>query len=155
MKYIFTGTTSYLEWLIIFIILQGSIVNAQNPAILSGIVTNAANAAPVIGAKIIVANQTAYSVYNGVYSATLNPPGTYTVTCSKPGFDNFTSAPIVFTAGVTTTLNISLNENANPPPSVLAVLDTVIPRVHLSWPVPSGSYEILYDDGIQDNFTVW
>jgi hypothetical protein len=128
----------------------------QNPALLSGIVTNGNNANPLIGAKITVNNQNAYSVTGGNYSIAVNPVGTFTVGCTKAGFDNYLSSPITFQQGVPSVLNIQLLEAANPPASVSALLDTLnVPKVLVNWQQPTGNYELIYDDGIQDNFTVW
>jgi len=129
---------------------------AQNPALLSGTVTNGNNGNTIIGAKISVNNQTAYSVTGGNYSVGVTPVGTYIVTCAKAGFDEFSSSSITFQQGVPVTLNIQLLETANPPVTVSALLDTVpAPKVLVNWQQPVGDYEIIYDDGIQEDFTVW
>jgi hypothetical protein len=64
---------------------------------------------------------------------------------------------VVFAPGGINSLPICLNESANPPSFVVASLDSIVspPVVDLSWQVPRGDYELLYDDGIKDNFTVW
>ena len=129
---------------------------AQSPALLTGIVSNGNNGNPIIGAMITVNNQTAYSVTGGNYSIGVIPAGIYTVACTKTGFDNFLSSPITFQQGIPVTLNIQLLETANPPVSVSALLDTVSgPKVLVNWQQPIGDYEIIYDDGIQEDFTVW
>ncbi|MCX6250139.1 MAG: choice-of-anchor J domain-containing protein [Bacteroidetes bacterium] len=128
---------------------------AQNPSHLQGVITNTLTGNPIIGAKVTVSGQVTYSVSGGNYLLDVNSPGTYTVTCTKAGFDGYTSVPVTFQAGITITLNIPLLETANPVPSVTAVFDSAGPNVHLSWPLPSGLYEKLYDDGIQDDFTIW
>ena len=128
---------------------------AQNPA-LSGIVTNGNNANNITGAKISVNSQTTYSVTGGIYSVAVIPTGTYTVSCTKAGFEDYLSSPITFQQGVPVTLNIQLLEMTNPPVSVSALLDTVsVPKVLVNWQHPVGDYEIIYDDGIQEDFTVW
>lgn len=129
----------------------------QNAATLNGIVTNCVTGAPVVGAKVTVGTLYTFSVSGGIYSLSINPPGTYSVTCVKTGFDLYTSSPVVFGSGVTINLAFCLNESANPPALVVAALDsTVSPSiVDISWQVPRGDYELLYDDGIMDNFTVW
>ncbi len=38
---------------------------------------------------------------------------------------------------------------------MLTVRDTTTQLISLSWDKPTGSYELIYDDGIQDSFTVW
>jgi len=130
---------------------------AQTPATLNGIVTNCVTGAPVVGAKVTVGTLYTYSVFGGIYSLSVTPPGTYPVDGVKPGYDLYTSAPVVFAPGGTVNLPICLNEFANPPDEVVATLDTTVspPKVDISWQVPRGDYELLYDDGIMDNFTVW
>jgi hypothetical protein len=130
---------------------------AQSPATLNGIVTNCGTGAPVVGAKITVGTLNTYSVFGGIYSLTVNPPGTYNVQCLKPGFDLYTNSAVVFGSGVTINLPICLNESANPPALVVAALDSAVspPVVNISWQAPWGDYELLYDDGLMDDFTVW
>lgn len=127
----------------------------SSPAFLTGVVTNAANGIPIIGAKIQVQNHTAYSVAGGVYSLAIEPTGTFPVQCAKAGFDAYVSAPVLFQPGITATLPVSLLENLNPPGTVSASLDTLPQVVHISWTKPAGNYELIYDDGLQDAFTVW
>lgn len=122
---------------------------------LTGIVTHSLTGSGVVGAVITVNTASAWSVTAGIYALTVPQPGTFTVTCNKPGYTPFTSAPILFQTGVPVVLNISLQESANPPVSAMAVLDTAEQEVRVMWQAPAGSYEMLYDDGLQDNFTVW
>ena len=129
--------------------------NPASAAILMGVVTNGASGSSVTGARITVSGKSTYSTSGGIYTLSVDPPGTYTVTCSKPGFDTYISTPVVFQSGGTFLLNIAVWENLTPPSSVSAWLDTVQQKTAVSWAPPSGDYELLYDDGIQDNFTVW
>ena len=110
---------------------------------------------PIIGAKITVNGSNTYSVSLGEYYIIVDPPGTYTVSCTKPGFDPYTSSPITFQAGVITSLDIQLSETTNPCTSMLASLDTITHLVSVNWNKPVGDYELLYDDGIEDAFTIW
>ncbi len=124
-------------------------------ATLQGIITNAANGLPVVGAKILVNGKSALSTSGGVYSLAIEPVGTFPVSCTKTGFDNFTSLPVIFQQGVVSVLNIQLWENLNPPSNVSVFINTAPQYIPVSWNAPSGNYELIYDDGIQDNFTVW
>ncbi len=126
-----------------------------NPAMLQGVVTNGATGLPVIGAKITVNGQFAWSTSGGIYNLMVNPVGTFPVSCIKAGFDNYISQPVVFIPGGSSLLNISIWENVNPPANVTALLDSGSLHVPVSWNPPSGNYELLYDDGIQDNFAIW
>lgn len=124
-------------------------------ATLVGTVTNATTGHPVIGARITVNGISTYSVTAGVYSLSVQPLGVFAVNVSKAGFDPFTSDPITFQSGNIITLNITLWETPNPSPLLSAVMDTANQRVYLSWGQPEGIYELIYEDGLQDNFTVW
>jgi hypothetical protein len=128
---------------------------ASAPTVITGVVTQSGTGAPVIGARVQVGSQSALSVAGGVYSLSLPQPGTYPVQCTKAGFDNFSSAPVSFAAGSTVVYNISLSETLITPASLLAALDTADQEIDLAWPAPVGSYELIYDDGVQENFTVW
>jgi hypothetical protein len=52
-------------------------------------------------------------------------------------------------------LNISLGELLNPPANVFAILDSLPQVNNISWSPPAGEYELLYDDGTQEDFSVW
>lgn len=125
------------------------------PAVLQGVITNGASGLPVIGAKVTVNGKFTLSTAMGVYALSIDPAGTFPVTCTKAGFDTYLGPQVVFQPGMTTVLNIQLWENLNMPASVSVWLDTVPQVVPVTWTPPEGSYELLYDDGIQDNFTVW
>ena len=129
----------------------------QNPATLTGIVTNCGTGSPVIGALVSVGTLSTYSVSGGIYLLSIPQPGTRTVTCSKPGFETYESTPVIFGQGATVNLPICLNVSINPPVQVVSALDTTpySPVVNISWQVPQGNYELLYDDGIMDDFTIW
>ncbi|MEI7662472.1 MAG: choice-of-anchor J domain-containing protein [Bacteroidota bacterium] len=155
----------YLQWVAFVILMQVILISAPavsgaqtaplTPAILMGVVTSGPNSPAVVGAKVIVNGSFTYTTSGGIYSMPVDPAGTFTVTCLKPGFDAYTSAPVVFVQGVTTQMNITLWETLTPPSPVTALLDTIPQSVAVSWASPAGSYELLYDDGIQDNFTIW
>lgn len=125
------------------------------PAILTGTVTSASGGDPVTGAKVIVGTQFTYTVAGGFYTLLIDPPGLFVIQTLKPGFDNFYSAPVLFQSGITVTLDISLLENTNPPGNPTALLDTTSQTVDIFWQIPPGNYELIYEDGIQDDFAIW
>ena len=125
------------------------------PALLTGTVTFGNTGQPVIGARIEVNGQITYSVSGGMYNLSVNPAGTFLVTCTKPGFITYVSAPVQIQPGVTTLLHIQLNEQLFPPATVTAILDTTTLMVPVSWSPPAGDYELLYDDGLQEGFVIW
>jgi len=129
------------------------------PATLAGMITDCANNAPIIGAKLTVTTTPAtigYSVIGGQYSLSIFPGGTYSVTIHKAGFMDTTVNNVVLTSAVTTTLNMCLRESINTPNQPFtAALNSGNTAVNLNWGVPTGQYELLYDDGKQDTNTVW
>ena len=80
---------------------------------LSGIVTNAVTAAPVVGAAVKATNSSTGAVTSttststGSYKLTL-APATYSVECSATGYQTATRTGIAILAGKTTTVNIGL-----------------------------------------------
>ena len=126
------------------------------PAYIAGIVTSAATGNPIIGAKITVGTASSYSTGpNGSYYVSIYPVGTFSASCNKAGFDGSTAGPYTFTQGNTITQNFALLENLNPPTNVTATLNAGVTAVNLTWNIPSGNYESLYDDGTQEGFQIW
>ena len=126
---------------------------APQPADLTGIVKNGVDGIPIFGAKVKAGNFTGYSLEDGTYSLTVMPSGSYTVTCSKPGWDQVSSTVIINFPY--TNRDFNLFETARPMRNLTATLNTGATAVDLAWLRPTGFYEIIYDDGIQENFTVW
>lgn len=139
--------------------LTGQILYSQTSSLLSatlvGTVTNAITGLPVTGALITVNTASTRSVTGGVFNLNIEPVGTYTVSCNKAGFDPYISAPVIFQQGIVTSMNVRITEAANPSPLMEAVMDTANQRIYLSWEEPAGNYELIYDDGIQEKFTLW
>ena len=125
------------------------------PAYLSGLVYNNDTGEPIVGAKIVVGAEHTYSVAGGLYTLNIYPVGTFGVTANKAGFDEFTAGPFTFVQGVTELLDIPMLRTTYPPLAVNAELNSAETAVDIDWMAPKGMYEIRYDDGICDNFTVW
>jgi hypothetical protein len=128
------------------------------PGIITGIITNAANGNPVVGAYVTWGTYSTYSVAGGLYSLNVYVVGPNPVIASKEGFTTFTSQPV--TANIPSpppvTQNIALAELTPPPSSpFLAALNTGQTAVNLSWGLPVADYDLIYDDGIQDNFGIY
>ena len=124
-------------------------------ASLKGTIINAISGDPIIGAKITINDQSTWSFFGGFYSLTIDTIGSFPVTYSKAGFDTYTTPPITFLQGEIVTVDQALWETPNPPGLALANLDTAAQVVNVTWELPSGDYEILYDDGTQEGFVVW
>ncbi len=140
---------------VVFLFFFCSFFANGTPALLTGVISNAFTGFPIVGAKIMVNGQFAYSTSGGVYALSVFPGGTFPVSCTKAGFEPFNSSPVLLQPGVTTLVNIILAEITGSPELPLAMLDSGNQLVSVSWQAPNIGYELLYDDGIQENFTVW
>jgi hypothetical protein len=120
--------------------------------IVSGTVTNANTGLPINGAKIMCGDSVAYSIANGTYTMNVLP-GNKVFECSKAGFDALSATATV--AGMNFTQNFALLENTAKPGAVLAALNTAQTAVNINWGLPMSSYEIIYDDGVAENYTSW
>jgi hypothetical protein len=126
------------------------------PSYLTGYVTNAGTNGPIHGALISVGTGTTftYSMPDGYYYFQAYPAGSQTVNVSKPGFIT-NSNTVNITQGGTTTYNVALQVTAYPPGPVTATLNAGETAVDINWSAPTGLYEMIYDDGGQENWTVW
>ena len=124
-----------------------------------GTVTDASTGLPLIGATVTVGGiyQT-MSVAGGSYLTPLIPMiGTQNILFGKTGYEDFITT-VTLVSNSTVTVNAALIPTAVPPGPVSAVLNFPPPAataVNLSWIAPRGSYQLIYDDGIQDNFALW
>jgi hypothetical protein len=132
------------------------------PGIINGVVTNAANSNPVVGAKVAFGTNYTYSVAGGLYSLSVYPGATNALQCSKEGFNLYSQSGVTVSPPATITIDIALAENT-PAPSPIApsttlfsaVLNGAQTAVNLNWGLPLDDMVLLYDDGIQDNFAIW
>ena len=65
--------------------------------------------------------------------------------------------PVTLVAGQTLTVDAALLPTAVQPGPFTAVLNnpTTPTAVNLNWGIPQGMYQIIYDDGTQENFAIW
>ncbi|MCX6305232.1 MAG: carboxypeptidase regulatory-like domain-containing protein [Bacteroidetes bacterium] len=144
----------------------GGVTTTLNVAMLlppkaGGVVTDASTGNFLVGATIKIGNPpnqtTWYSTAGGVYLTGLLPVvGTQPIVIGKTGFDDLVST-ITLTAGTTASLDAALLPTAVPPGPFTAALNnpTTPTAVNLNWGVPQGLYQMIYDDGTQDNFAIW
>ncbi|MCX6233147.1 MAG: carboxypeptidase-like regulatory domain-containing protein, partial [Bacteroidetes bacterium] len=124
------------------------------PGILNGTVTDAYSGLPIIGAKVTAGTDYAYTAADGTYSMELLAV-TYNVIFEKAGYTT-QSQYVYVSPNTTTTLNAALVEEAVPPSGVLAALRPPNNNVvDVTWGIPNGYYEIIYDDGTFENMTAW
>ena len=122
-----------------------------------GIVTDASTGLPVIGATIKLAGTImTMSVAGGSYLfPQLSLSGVQTIMFEKTGYDAFV-ATVNLVPGTTTTQHAALLPTAYPPGPVAAALNgTPATAVDLTWSLPVGMYQLIYNDGLQDTLAVW
>jgi hypothetical protein len=122
-----------------------------------GIVTDASTGLQVIGATINLAGSImTMSVAGGSYLfPQLSLSGVQTIMFEKTGYDAFVGM-VNLVPGTMTTQNAALLPTAYPPGPVTAALNgTPATAVDLSWSLPVGMYQLIYEDGLQDTLTVW
>ncbi len=101
---------------------------------LTGTVTEFSTNVPIEGATITAGEYSGTSNAQGVYSFSVYQ-GTYTVTCSKPGYQTATQTGVNITGLQTTTVNIVLSEITLPPAAVQAI-EASSNTVNLTWREP-------------------
>jgi len=128
----------------------------QLPPSIQGIVTNAANGAPLNGVRILCNGEETITTAGGVYGPwVLNTAGNVSITYKKAGFDDYGWTGFL-AGGSVNTINVGMAETTNPASQpFVATLNTPQTQVDLSWNLPRGYYELIYDDGIKDLTTVW
>ncbi|MCX6234522.1 MAG: carboxypeptidase-like regulatory domain-containing protein, partial [Bacteroidetes bacterium] len=124
------------------------------PATLDGTVTDAYTGLPILGAKVTAGTTVMYTLEDGTYTTPIVPM-TYNIIFEKPGYT--TQSQYVYVApGSTTTVDKALWEEAVPPSGVLAALRPPNNNVvDVTWGIPNGYYEVIYDDGTFENMTAW
>ena len=91
---------------------------------------------------------------DGMYELRVDP-ATYDLTFSKIGFGPVTEAGIVAVVGTPVEVNTSLCEAAYAVQWVTADPNEADTQCMVEWSLPMGPYEIAYDDGTADEYTVW
>ncbi len=126
-----------------------------------GMVENTATGDPVVGATILATETTTMNEYtwmsgeNGAYYFPL-PAGTFDLTFTKIGFAGAAENGVVVVLGDTTEVpDVTMTENAYQPMFATATVNATDDACLVEWGLPSGDYEIVYDDGVAENFIAW
>lgn len=123
---------------------------------IQGTVTSAQTGNPIVGAMISINNQTtATTGPGGNYTLSYYSFDPFTIQVSKPGYSDASEGPINFVYGTTTTHNYALTEYPNAPDHPVAALNAGQTSVNITWGVPKGYYEVLYDDGNKEALSQW
>ncbi|HOW25686.1 MAG TPA: carboxypeptidase regulatory-like domain-containing protein [Bacteroidales bacterium] len=129
-------------------VVQGTVTDVNSGDPIPGAVMNASSA---FGEASTFTNNA------GFYSMSLYTMGTNftTVTATKAGYETGVNQ-VQIPANGTATSNFALGEDKVPVSSVLAeIVQADVNVVKISWGVPDGFYEILYDDGVLENMIAW
>lgn len=124
------------------------------PGTITGTVTDCVSGDVLPGAMVQAGAFTAMTNDDGVYEMLVDA-GTYSVVFSKIGYQNVTVAGQVATAGNTTTVNAMLCETPYAPSCASAEVNAEDTQATVTWCVPAGPYELLYDDGTAENYAAW
>ncbi len=81
--------------------------------------------------------------------------GEYDVVFSRPGYLDATVADTFALAGTVTPIDIGLWDANYSPAYVVATVEDEDTWCHVSWALPSGPYEIIFDDGGADDYFVY
>ncbi len=126
-----------------------------------GIVENTATGDPIPGAAITATETTTMMEYtwmsgeNGVYYMPV-AAGTYDLDFVKTGFAAAAQAGIVVVNGDTTEVpDVTMTETAYQPMFAVATVNATDNACLVEWGLPSGEYEIVYDDGVAENYIAW
>ncbi|MEI7662471.1 MAG: carboxypeptidase-like regulatory domain-containing protein, partial [Bacteroidota bacterium] len=135
---------------------------APSPKI-NGTVTDASTGAPVVGATVTIDLPSptnlpvTMTIAGGIIPLTqVNVTGVHNFYINKTGYDQFVGS-VTLTGGNTSALTAALLPTAVPPGPFTAALNnpTTPTAVNLNWGIPQGSYQIIYDDGGEENFAIW
>jgi len=130
---------------------------------INGTVTDASTGAPVVGATVTIDLPSptnppiTMTVGGGLIPLTqLSLSGVHNFYINKTGYDQFVGS-ITLTAPNTSTITAALLPTAVQPGPFTAALNnpTTPTAVNLNWGIPQGMYQIIYDDGGQENFAIW
>jgi hypothetical protein len=133
---------------------------AYVPATLYGVVTDCDDDFPIANVTVSAMETTTGDVFtgetgnNGYYEFYVDA-GTYDITFSKLGYNNFVNSGVVAPAGVMTEANAIMCEVPYPVQWVIADPSDDDTFCKVTWSLPMGPYEIIYDDGGAENFFAW
>jgi hypothetical protein len=147
----FGYSTSYVPMLQVYFTIP--------PGEIYGMVTDTDTGDPISGAKVSAEGEwdSGYSYTNsdGEYTFMVTG-GNYDVTCDKPGYQPVTEYDVYIPPEGMAELDFGLGEALTPPSGVVAELREVdLEVVDITWGIPNGFYEIIYDDGEAENYTAW
>ena len=133
---------------------------AYTPATLYGVVTDCDDGFPVSNVTVTATNTATDDVYTGETDATGNyefnvDEGTYDINFFKLSYLPTDVNDIYAPAGTMTEVNACVVENPYPVQWVVADPNEADNACMVTWSLPMGPYEIIYDDGSAENYFAW
>ncbi len=136
---------------------EDSILNQMlvyDPGLFYGYVNNCSTGLPIPGVTVIAGDNSATTNGMGYYEMYVDAD-TYDIEFSFLGFESQVFVGGTVSAGGMTEISICLNETPYPVSWVFAEPDEVAGTCLVTWSLPMGPYEIIYDDGYSNEFVIW
>ncbi|MBK7174597.1 MAG: carboxypeptidase regulatory-like domain-containing protein [Bacteroidales bacterium] len=124
------------------------------PGSITGTVTDCVSGAPIAGVMVTAGSFSTMTDGDGVYTFLVDA-GTYNMEFEQIGYQVVTVTGTVVTSGAVTTVNAQLCEQPYAPACASASVNPEDTQATVTWCVPAGPYELLYDDGTAENFTAF
>ncbi len=133
---------------------------AYTPATLYGVVTDCDDDFPVNHVTVVATNTATSDVFTGEtdamgYYEFYVDEGTYDLQFIKLSYLSTDVAGIYAPAGTMTEVNACIVENPYPVNWVVADPNEADDACMITWSLPMGPYEIIYDDGTAENYFAW
>ncbi len=134
----------------------GNTMVVYDPAFIYGQVTDCNTGAGMVGVTVTAddTDWTTETDEDGMYELRVDD-GTYDIVFSKLGFDGYTEPGVVAVVGTPVEVNAVLCEAPYPVQWVVADPNQADTECMVTWSLPMGPYEISYDDGTADEYTIW
>ncbi len=124
------------------------------PATFYGYVHDCNSGLPMAGVEVSTGEYTVTTNSLGYYEMNVDED-TYDVDFSLMGFESVLVADTYAASGVMTEISICMVETPYPVSWVLATPDEIAGSCLVTWGLPMGPYEIVYDDGEADDYVIW
>jgi len=124
------------------------------PTMVYGVVTDCVTGLPIAGVNVMSFSPEQIQTNALGYYEFFVDPGTYDVDFEKMGYEGYVDI-ITVVDGVPYELNVGICPTPNPVPWVLAQPNQAGTSCMVTWGMPEGAYELLYDDGSWEDITNW
>jgi hypothetical protein len=124
------------------------------PGSIAGVVTDGVTGIALPGVLVEAGPFSTMTNDDGAYSFMTDAGGPYPIVFSRIGYQTVTASAVV-TAGNITTVNAQMFEQPYAPSCASATVNATDTETIVTWCVPNGPYELLYDDGSAENFAAW